>query len=616
VNATGNRNKQIVVDNTAYTIDNTSSSGVRQITINNLAPGQHTLSLVRNNAASTKSSKTYFTVREGYDLNITVSTSGGISTAETRIAGVANNGNRPLTTAQFNRLYSQTKAKTSSSTRAKYLETQLNSSNRMMTAAQARQLIALVNSESSRLNLAKLAYSHVSDPGNYTVVTNLLSSSSNRDALNAYISTTSSAGYIDDVNSTSAMSDTRFRTIYNEVVAEPTSTDKSYYLNNFFGRDNNYYTSAQARQLIGLTSSEQDRFALAKAAYRGITDRENYTDVSSLLTSSSNRYALQTYINSYNNSSPTAAMTSANFDRLYNSVYNSSSATTRYNTINSAFTTQGNYFTVAQAKRLIPLVSSEANRLQLAKTAYRTLTDPANYLQFNDFLSSTASRNDFRNYVSSYELNTVNTGAGMSQTDYDNLYETVKNAWTSSSRVQSLSDAFNKSGNYFTTYQVSQLLSLISNENDRLPLAKTAYDNIVDVNNYSQLYALFNSTANRNDLANFASGMQNGTSTSVRVAMTESSFNELMSQIQLTFGFGAKYNSLTEIFNTETNYFTVAQAKQLIQQVSSEKNRLELAKSAYNNIVDPTNFSQIYDLLSSQSSKNELAAYVSSNAIN
>jgi len=210
----------------------------------------------------------------------------------------------------------------------------------------------------------------------------------------------------------------------------------------------------------------------------------------------------------------------------------------------------------------------------------------------------------------------VNTGAGMSQTDYDNLYETVKNAWTSSSRVQSLSDAFNKSGNYFTTYQVSQLLSLISNENDRLPLAKTAYDNIVDVNNYSQLYSLFNSTANRNDLANFASGMQNGTTTSVRVAMTESSFNELMSQIQLTFGFGAKYNSLTEIFNTETNYFTVAQAKQLIQQVSSEKNRLELAKSAYNNIVDPTNFSQIYDLLSSQTSKNELAAYVSSNAIN
>jgi uncharacterized membrane protein YjjP (DUF1212 family) len=418
------------------------------------------------------------------------------------------------------------------------------------------------------------------------------------------------------VNSTSAMSDTRFRTIYNEVVAEPTSTDKSYYLNNFFGRDNNYYTSAQARQLIGLTSSEQDRFALAKAAYRGITDRENYTDVSSLLTSSSNRYALQTYINSYNNSSPTAAMTSANFDRLYNSVYNSSSATTRYNTINSAFTTQGNYFTVAQAKRLIPLVSSEANRLQLAKTAYRTLTDPGNYLQFNDFLSSTASRNDFRNYVSSYELNTVNTGSGMSQADYDNLYETVKNAWTSSSRVQSLSDAFNKSGNYFTTYQVSQLLSLISNENDRLPLAKTAYDNIVDVNNYSQLYSLFNSTANRNDLANFASGMQNGTTTSVRVAMAESSFNELMSQIQLTFGFGAKYNSLTEIFNTETNYFTVAQAKQLIQQVSSEKNRLELAKSAYNNIVDPTNFSQIYDLLSSQSSKNELAAYVSSNAIN
>ena len=110
--------------------------------------------------------------------------------------------------------------------------------------------------------------------------------------------------------------------------------------------------------------------------------------------------------------------------------------------------------------------------------------------------------------------------------------------------------------------------------------------------------------------------MQNGGSTTVKIAMPESTFKDMYRQVQMTFGFGAKYSELTKIFNTETNYFTVAQAKQLIQLVSSESNRLELAKSSYNNIVDPVNFSQLYDIFSSQSSKNELAAYVSSNASN
>jgi hypothetical protein len=616
VNATGNRNKQIIVDNTAYSIGNTSSTGVSEIEIANLTPGQHTLQLERNNAASTKSSKTYFTVRDGYNLKINVSSNGSVSTAETRVATQGNANTRPITTAQFNKVYSQTKAKKSSNARETFLENQFNSSSRTLTARQASQLIQLVNSENSRLKLAKLSYSHVSDPQNFSVVTNLLNSTANRTALNDYISTTSSA-YIDDEATAGAMTDTRFRTIYNEVYSEPSGTDRTYYLNNFFGRDANFYTSAQAKQLIQLVPAEQDRFAVAKAAYRGITDRENYYNtVYPLLSSSSNRSALQTYVNSYNNNNGTA-MTSANFENLYQSVYNSNNATTRYNTIYNAFTTNGNYFTVAQAKRLIPLVSGEANRLQLAKTVYGSLSDRENYLQFNDFLSTTASRNDFRNYVLNYGAGGTNAGVAMSTTEYDNLYQNVKDAWTSSSRAQLVLDAFNKTANYFTTYQVRQLLSLVSSESDRLSLAKSAYDNIVDVNNYySQLYDLFNSTASRTDLANFASNMQNGTSSSVKVAMPESSFNDLKSQIQLTFGFGAKYSSLTEIFNTETNYFTVAQVKELIQQVSSERNRIELSKLAYNNVVDPENFNQLYDIISSQSGKNEVAAYVSANASN
>jgi hypothetical protein len=72
--------------------------------------------------------------------------------------------------------------------------------------------------------------------------------------------------------------------------------------------------------------------------------------------------------------------------------------------------------------------------------------------------------------------------------------------------------------------------------------------------------------------------------------------------------------SLTNVFNKETNFFTVQQAKQLIQMVSAESNRLELAKSSYNNITDPANFAQVYDIFSTQVSKDELAAYVANNS--
>ena len=69
-------------------------------------------------------------------------------------------------------------------------------------------------------------------------------------------------------------------------------------------------------------------------------------------------------------------------------------------------------------------------------------------------------------------------------------------------------------------------------------------------------------------------------------------------------------SSLTTTFNNTSYYFTTAQARQLIQLVSYESNRLQLAKLSYRTITDRNNFSQLYDILSSQASRNELDSYV------
>ena len=523
INATGNRNKQIVVDGKTYTIDNATATEQQEVTISNLGTGQHTLELIRQNRYnnSNASTKTNFTLRDGYDLTITIAANGSVSTSEKRMAWGGNQTNTIISATAFNRLYAQVKGKTSSTERAKTLETELSNSRRKFTSQQASQLIQLVNSESLRLKLAKQAYPKISDTENFKLVSNLLNSSANRTELNNYIASVAATGNNDgnaDVNVNTPISDSKFNIIYNEVVAEPTSADRSYYLNNFFGRDFNFYTSAQAKQLIQLATAEQDRLSSAKAAYRGVVDKENYYNVIyPLLSSSANRSDLSAFVKGYDYSNPGTAMTAANFDKLYQNIYYQNSASTRYTSINTAFTTAGNYFTATQAKKLITLVSDQNNRLQLAKTSYKVLTDRSNYLQLSDLLSSTTSRNEFNNYVANYE--------------------------------------------------------------------------------------------------NMASGGI-GVGTTTKTPMADQEFKDLLRSIQLTFGLGAKYDKLSDIFNTETNYFTVAQAKQLIQLVSSENNRLELAKSSYNNITDPSNFSLVYDLFTSQTIKNQLIAYVNSNAYN
>ncbi len=616
LNVKGNRTSKIAVDNRYYTISNTTISEEEAIVINNLENGQHALEIVRRNQYNrTISSKTTFTLREGYDLTININSTGGISSTEKRMINQEVGAVIPVSSVVYNKLYAATKRKASSVSRAAFLENEFLNTNKRFTSKQASGLIQLINSESLRFKMAKLSYTRITDKENFSLVTSLLNSTANRTELNDYIATLpdDEEGDEDEANFSTPITDEKFRIIFNEVNAEYAMSDKNYYLINFFSKDFNYYTSSQARQLIQLISTESERFSLAKTAYRGITDRENYNQVYQLLNNSSNRSELMAYMKSYDNANTGTAMSAVDFNKLYQSVYYQNSASARYTSMNTAFTSPGNYFTVAQAKQMIQLVNVESSRLLLAKTVYKVLVDRANYTQLNDLLS-TASRNEFYTYVNNYN-NSYGMGerTPMSDAAYNQLYKSISDSWSSSSRVNLTAVAFNSNSNYFTTYQVRNLLLLINSESDRLSLAKSSYDNVTDQNNFSQLYDLFNTTNNRNELANFVAGMQNGSGTVVKVAMTAAEFDSIYRNVQFTFGIGAKMSTLTGIFNTETNYFTVAQAKQLLQMVSAEENRLELAKSSYNNISDPANFAQVYDIFSTQVSKDELAAYVASN---
>jgi hypothetical protein len=68
------------------------------------------------------------------------------------------------------------------------------------------------------------------------------------------------------------------------------------------------------------------------------------------------------------------------------------------------FINSNNYFSTNQVRQLLLLINAESNRLELAKLAYKSVTDPSNYLQINNILDTQSSRDELSNYVKNYRF--------------------------------------------------------------------------------------------------------------------------------------------------------------------------------------------------------------------
>ena len=417
-----------------------------------------------------------------------------------------------------------------------------------------------------------------------------------------------------------AMSAADFNNLYTSIRNQWRSANRMTMVSDAFANNNYYFTTAQARQLIQLINNQSNRFTLAKASYRSITDPTNFTQMYDVLASQSDRDQLADYVSTYNAGSSSTAMTAAAFNRIYRMAQRQATVNSKVSYIYNTFTNTNNYFTVAQARQLVQLAPDEANRLYLAKISYRSIIDRTNFSQMNALLSTQASRTELNTFVSTYsDSNPVYTKVPMKDVDFNTIYRDVQNRYGIGAKMSALTNVFANQNYYFTTAQVKQLIQLVSDEGNRLELAKASYDNIVDQTNFSQVYDIFSSSS-KYELEVYVRDHQTGSvytqPVSAKTPMSNSGFTGLYNEVRNTFGLGAKMSRLTTIFENENNYFTVAQAKQLIQLVSAESNRLELAKSAYGNITDTENFNLMYDLLTSQSSKNELSAYVNTYSYN
>lgn len=89
----------------------------------------------------------------------------------------------------------------------------------------------------------------------------------------------------------------------------------------------------------------------------------------------------------------------------------------------------------------------------------------------------------------------------MSQRDFDQLKQSLKNEWFENSRLTSAK--FVIESNFFTTNQVKELMQLFSFDDKKLDIAKTAYRKTVDKNNYYQCMDILTFSNNKDELARF-----------------------------------------------------------------------------------------------------------------
>jgi hypothetical protein len=312
-------------------------------------------------------------------------------------------------------------------------------------------------------------------------------------------------------------------------------------------------------------------------------------------------------------------MDNSSFGAIYRDVNNEWGQSAKMKAARDVFNAGSNYFSTDQVRQIVELINSEANRLELLKLAYHNATDQANFYQLYDLLRSQANKTELDRYVKSYGYGSSYGNYKVAMTDvvFNQLYQDVVNQRNTSRKLSAATKAFNTSSNYFSTAQVEKIISLVSGENNKLQLAKLSLDNVVDVENVSQLFNLLTTQSAKEDLDNYI--RNNGYAGanynySIRTAMTDAEFTNLYNDLRKKWLPLSKYSTAVDIFNSSTNYFTTQQVRQIIALLSSESNRLDLAKLSYDNIVDQQNFKSLYDLFGTQASKDELDEYVRTNS--
>ena len=176
--------------------------------------------------------------------------------------------------------------------------------NNWLTTAQVMDMCTVFSFDDSKLDFAKTAYSKTTDPKNYFKVANVFAFSGDKQELNNFIAANQATVVNNDNNNDRgrhgrrndpvAMDNASFgdakATIKNATFDETMRSTAKGIINN------NYFTTDQVMELVGLFSFDESKLDIAKAAYARTLDHNNYFKVANALTFSSSKDDLNSFL--------------------------------------------------------------------------------------------------------------------------------------------------------------------------------------------------------------------------------------------------------------------------------------------------------------------------------
>jgi hypothetical protein len=281
----------------------------------------------------------------------------------------------------------------------------------------------------------------------------------------------------------------------------------------------NHFNTTQLRMLLQSFEGDEQRLALAKQAYDNTTDKMNFATLANVLASANCKDELASFslgqdrsnmVYSFSESFRTP-LSATSFTTALNAISVQQQEGARLSSIIDLFDRSGTYFTVAQVKSLMEMISDEGSKLHLAKAAYSKVTDPENFEQLYSLFTTQEKLNSLTNYIGansrSIQVMTHNIGkVAMNDAAFETVYNDARNHFRNKSKIKAVNNALADANNFYSSYQARQMILLIDGEQNRLAAAKAAYRGVIDPANFTaQMSDLFTTQSSRDALENYTS---------------------------------------------------------------------------------------------------------------
>ncbi|MBP6732169.1 MAG: DUF4476 domain-containing protein [Chitinophagales bacterium] len=293
------------------------------------------------------------------------------------------------------------------------------------------------------------------------------------------------------------------------------------------------FTSQQVKQMALVFLSDYWRYQFAAEVYPNTRDKDNFYDVYDAFTSYSAVFRLNDYVHSlpampdicepvpmpgqavivyplctnYNGSKGCPLPVSDKDFKVYAaSVFSQPNDDLRIKAARDLVDKV--CISMAQLMSITLSLDLETRRLTFMKEAFLRVYDLENYNYAAAVLSNELYRNDWMNYCKASLTSTIVVTSPpapvceVTQPELDEIKATVKKQSFSSTQLALVKQILNAK-KCFKCSQIKQLMPVFSFEDDKMELARFAYDYTVDKNNYYTLTDAFSFSSSKEELLNF-----------------------------------------------------------------------------------------------------------------